>query len=152
MKHKIYVIRHQRPGSTVGNCVAKEEIRRTKLLYNRIRVLNIEKVITCEPNETKHIRPLQTASNLCSLMNVLLEVCKDVYMLPKIVNANILIVWHHADMEAIINHYGLENSFEWPEDDYDGCIIINNNGWQYQNNFFSREMNNTCLSILNMNF
>ena len=146
MKHVIYVMRHQRPGKYTGNCVDAREIQDTKSLCERIRPLEVRNVIACAPGASKHIRPLQTASNLCSCMDCYLEVCENVHALPNFIHGNTLIVWHHSDMEAILNHFGFPCRFEWPDDDYDGCIVINEHGWGYDARFFSATRCDSCLA------
>ena len=137
MKYTIYVMRHQRPGSMNTNCVSPDELQNTNMLAETVRTLNVHRVFTCLPNASKHIRPLQTASNLCAITDKHLECCDGVDSLPMYVHGNILVVWHHSEMNEILNHFGMVSDFEWPVDNYDGCLSINEFGWEYAPAFFS---------------
>ena len=78
-------------------------------------------------------------------MNGFLEVCEDVNTLPNFISEDTLIVWHHSDMGAILNRYGFGGRFEWPRDNYDGCIVIDKHGWEYNPSFFATTKSASCL-------
>ena len=138
MKHSIYIMRHQRPGSFRTNCVDPSEVRHVRELANQLRSLGISDVFSCMPGTSKHVRPIQTASNLCSVLGKSLELCDGVDTLPNYILGYTLIVWHHSDMSAILSHFGIQSRFEWPDDEYDGCLMINDQGWGYEPNFFTK--------------
>ena len=136
MKYTIYIIRHQKPGQHV-NCISKQELNNTKSMYEKIKTLQIGRVFTRYPTtQNNHIRPLQTASNLCTFMGQNIELCNEVKDLPNYITTNVLVVWNHSDIKYILEKYNMSGWFEWPENDYDGCLMINEYGWEYDHSFF----------------
>lgn len=137
MKYQIYIFRHQKQ-EQFRNCVYKSELNRTRLLYENIKHLQISRVFACCPSiHNKHILPLQTAATLCTFLGKNLELCSDARELPKYITNNILIVWHHGDILSILENYGMLGHFEWSDDDYDGCLMINDYGWEYDHSFLT---------------
>ena len=135
MKYRIYVIRHQKPEEHT-NCITESELNRTRSLYEKFKHLHISHVFTCCPSiKNKHIRPLQTAANLCTFLGNNVELCNDASELPNYITSNILIVWHHSNIHTILEKYGMIGNFEWPDNDYDGCLVINIYGWEYDHSF-----------------
>lgn len=137
MKYSIYIMRHQRPGSFRTNCVDSSEVRRIHELAEHVRSLDVSHVFSCMPGTSKHVRPMQTASNLCSVLEKSLELCSGVNGLPNYILGNTLIIWHHSEMSEILSHFGIQSRFEWPDDEYEGCLIVNDQGWGYEPNFFT---------------
>jgi hypothetical protein len=144
MKYSIYIMRHQRPGSFRTNCVDSSEVQRVHELAECVRSLDVHHVFSCTPGTSKHVRPIQTASNLCSILGKSLELCDGVGALPNYILGNTLIVWHHSDTSAILSHFGIQSRFEWPDDEYDGCLIINDQGWGYEPHFFTTNTSTDC--------
>ena len=140
----IYVIRNQpgEPGNETSNCIGKSELERTQELYDIIRKLKIGHVYTCTPNPkvNNHARPLQTASNLCTLLGNDISLCNTVYNLPNYVYGNVLIVWKRSEIPSILSKYGMVGHFEWPEENYDGCLQIKSGGWEYDPNFLKKKV------------
>lgn len=135
----IYVIRDQpgEPGNDRTNCIGRSEFERTQAIYDIVKKLKIGHVYTCTPNPKvdNHVRPLQTASNLCTLLGEDVELCNTVYNLPNYIYGNVLIVWNHSEVQSILSKYGMVGKIEWPEEDYDGCLQIKSSGWEYDPRF-----------------
>ena len=93
-----------------------------------------------EPQIDNHLRPLQTASNLCTLLGEEVKLCNTVYNLPNYVYGNVLVVWKHSEIQSILSKYGMVGRFEWPMDDYDGCVQITASGWEYDPDFFKEKI------------
>ena len=132
-------MRHQ-SGGEYTNYISPYELKtRTNHLYNKLCTQEIDTVFTCYPNNDHHIRPLQTASNLCTLLHRDLRVIDGVKNLPKFMFENMLIVWHHSEMENILKHYGFKGEFSWPDDNYDGCLMLYGCGWEFDPTFFENK-------------
>ncbi len=87
----------------------------------------------------KHIRPLQT----CSLIGTRLE--KNVNfttysILPTNDNIDHVIIWHHNDIENLVQHYFPNETvhINWKNDDYDSCVLINSTGYEIEKKFISK--------------
>ena len=147
-KGTVYIIRH-REGTTT-NCVNRKSFFDVQDVCNKIKELNVQKVITRYPYNDKHIRPIQTAANICSLMNKSLELVYDASSLPDFDRCNMLIVWNHNDMNSILSRYGLIGKVEWSDDNYQGCIKLNEFGWEYDPNFLNNNsfLENCCAYLL----
>ena len=141
MNTKIFVMRHQSGGCT--NLISKYELeKRTYDLYNKLCCQEVNRVYTCFPMKDHHIRSLQTATNLCTLLSKDIRISNGIEELPKFMYENTLIVWHHSEMDAILKHYGFHGEFTWPSDNYDGCLILYAHGWEFDPSFF--ENNKSC--------
>ena len=147
-KGTIYIIRH-REGTTT-NCVSSKSFFDVQDVCKKVKELNVQKVLTRYPYNDKHIRPIQTAANICSLINKSLELFYDASSLPNIDSCNILIVWNHNDMNSILSRYGLIGKVVWPDDNYQGCIRINEFGWEYDSNFLNNNgfLEDCCMYLL----
>jgi hypothetical protein len=147
-KGTIYIIRH-REGTTT-NCVSRKSFFDVQDVCKKIKELNVQKVLTRYPYNDKHIRPIQTAANICSLINKSVELFYDASSLPDIDNCNILIVWNHNDMNSILSRYGLIGKVDWPDDNYQGCIRITEFGWEYDSNFLNNNsfLEDCCMHLL----
>ena len=120
----IYILRHQE-GSRSSNCLSRIGIRHCRDIYSRLRYKDVD-VYTCYPDEHgKHVRPIQTASILCTYMNKSLQII-DLNHLPDDQYNHCVIIWHHKDIPTIIKHY-TKQDFEWDERNYSGCIMIDDN-------------------------
>lgn len=147
-KGTVYIIRH-REGTTT-NCVNRKSFFDVQDVCNKIKELNIQKVLTRYPYNDKHIRPIQTAANICSLIDKSLELFYDASSLPDIDSYNMLIVWNHNDMNSILSRYGLIGKVNWPDNNYQGCIKINEFGWEYDLNFLNNNsfLEDCCTYLL----
>ena len=134
-KGTVYIIRHSE-GKSI-NCVDKNSFFDVQDVCYKMKKFNIQKVLTRYPYNDKHIRPIQTAANICTLINKSLELFYDASSLPDIDSSNTLIVWNHNDMNTILSRYGLIGKVNWPDNNYQGCIKINEFGWEYDSNFLS---------------
>lgn len=130
MNYCIYVIRHQKPHDTL-NCVHKDDIYNTENIAKHFKNLYIGEVYTVRPTGNEQILPLQTASNISSMINLNVTLCYDFTDLPKFVTNNILIVWPHHDIQNILHRYKFVGSFYWPDENYNGCLTINAYGWDW---------------------
>jgi len=136
----LYIMRHQE-GNKRKNCLSSQSIKQTNRIagiFSNIRS-NKWKVYTIKPSTHKHVRPIQTAANLCTYLNTSLKVCntyEDVIdsLSNYIYTNDIIIVWHHNEIAEILDTIALiynirmvdmDGYFKWPEDNYNGCLIIN---------------------------
>lgn len=148
----IFVLRHQ-PGSRASNCLNKEGVRNISEIARRFskNPLILSTIYTIKPHSYKHIRPLQTATNLCTTMNdgksvLVCNTYEDVVRdLTNFSSTNdIIVVWHHGEIPEMLRYmetvYGFLESapFEWPNDNYNGCLIVDpcNKGWEFHSNYF----------------
>lgn len=139
----IYIIRHQQ-GDINTNCLSLSGVQNTKRIADiLLKKINhgqcFRSVYTVLPDTYKHIRPIQTASLLCSYMNRRLccysvVTCKnthvivsDLLTISDLKLLDILIVWHHGDIGNLVNALVPEHEtfFTWPDSNYDGCVQIN---------------------------
>lgn len=138
----IYIIRHQQ-GEHNTNCLSSSGVRHTKRIADiLLKKINhnqcFRSVYTLLPEAYKHIRPIQTASLLCSYMNrqsccYSVVTCKntqvianDLLKISDLKLLDIIIVWHHGDMgnlvDALVPYY--KTFITWPDTNYDGCVQI----------------------------
>jgi hypothetical protein len=143
MKATIYIMKEQDTGNYT-NCIGNYDFQRLQQLAKKIIKLNLNRVFSILPTHTydKNIRTFQTASNLCTLLDKELEVCNTIDNLPNYVYDNILIVWDSTDIQLILEKYGMITPFVWPEDNFNGCVVINEHGWSFEPDFFSKK--NCC--------
>jgi hypothetical protein len=105
----IYIIRHQQ-GDT-SNCVSSNSVITSEGIANMFKRYNIRRIISRYPYNDKHIRPIQTAANICSFLNTSLELVYDANTLPSEKFSNILVVWNHNDISSILKRYGFQEEF-----------------------------------------
>lgn len=140
----IYIIRHQEGGYHT-NCLSLQGEKKTQAIANYFSRESdfFKTVYTIIPIEYKHIRPIQTATSLCTHLNKKTSFEKKfsvmacwnhthlVQDLESMLSSspwlNVIIVWHHAGMQSLVDallHRTETNSFDWPPNNYDGCIRI----------------------------
>jgi hypothetical protein len=137
----IYIFRHQEGGGMSSNCLSKTGIKHTYTMANKIKELEPCTVYTCIPSSNgKHIRPIQTASLVCS------RLCKCVHLIdrsnyPSKYDAcmNHIIIWHHGDMNKILNIYFPGQSFTWSDYNYSGCLIVNQKKWTFHPKYLTEK-------------
>ena len=119
-----------------SNCLSKIGIKHAYTMADKIKELEPCTVYTSMPSSNgKHVRPVQTASLVCS------RLCKCVHFIDRSkfpsnhhdrnMN-NIIIIWHHGDMNKILNSYFPEQPpFIWSDNNYSGCLVINEKEWKF---------------------
>ena len=135
----IFIMRHQQ-GENETNCLSLNSVKKMKSIAQKLSKVesnnNEFKVYTITPREYKHIRPVQTASNLCTYLQSSLKVhnCYEnvIDSLSKYIDThNIIIVWHHSEIPEMLTSiqytYSLPDGkpIHWSNDNYDGCVLIN---------------------------
>ena len=136
-------MRHQQ-GLPYTNCLSKRGLSKCSHIAKGLRGCRVSKIHTCfvtnTPSGDKHVRPLQTASVIGTYLNIPVEqVALDA--LPKAsYDEDILIVWHHGDIQAILRHYTNDTTkFSWDETNYEGCIVIRSPfDWVFHRHYFSK--------------
>ena len=136
----LYIIRHQQ-GDLYTNCLSKQGLRRCGKIYKYFTNICVRpKIYTCFAEESKHIRPIQTASTIATLMNKSIQLI-NIDSLPDIPHTHdIIMVWHHHEINEIIQYYSKNRlkSFLWKNDNYDGCVLIDTSGdWRFEEHFFT---------------
>lgn len=143
-------MRHQEGMNT--NCVDKKHICDIPYICDKLEELDIGRVFTRYPYHNKHIRPIQTSTNICTFMNKSVELVYDAYNLPESDSKNMLIVWNHGDINSILDRYGLIGNCAWTDDNFNGCLKLNAYGWEYDPDFFKRSnswLGSCCISLCN---
>ncbi len=132
----IYVFRHQE-GSLHTNCLSQIGIDHAYDISNKIKQYSSLYVYTCLPKHNgKHVRPIQTASLICSKLKTSLMFIEDYNKFPSNKDEHIhVIIWHHNDIPKILNKYFPDNSFIWDNENYSGCLQINKDEWTFYSNF-----------------
>lgn len=132
-------MRHQE-GYKRTNCLSLQsvkQINRIAGVFSKIKSKTFQ-VYTIKPKSYKHVRPIQTASNLCTYLNASLRVCNTyedaIDSLSNYIYTNdIIIVWHHNELPEILDTIALiynirmvdmDGFFQWPEDNYNGCLVV----------------------------
>ena len=143
----IYLIRHQQYDST--NCLNNIGIKNSntisiQFLNKKLNILTIIPHIHNNKNIT-HVRPIQTASIICTNTNNNLTVINNYKDIKDNINTynDSLVVWHHSEIPIILDYLTKKkNNFKWSENNYSGCIIINNNmeEWKYISNIYNRKL------------
>ena len=124
-----------------SNCLSKIGIEHTYIMADKIKELEPCIVYTCMPSSNgKHIRPIQTASLVCS------RLCKCVHLIDRTnypskydVCPNHIIIWHHGDMNKILNTYFPGQTFIWRDDNYSGCLIVNQKEWKFHPKYLTEK-------------
>lgn len=152
----IYVLRHQE-GERYSNCLSRQGIERTKHIANVLtrsfENIPFKSVHTCVPVGYGHVRPIQTASNLCTFLqgrfSVLAhksvdELVRDVCKIHEMHDT--VIVWHHSEIselvQALCECFSIRGiSFQWDEANFDGCVIMDTNIHKvvYEPNYFTKK-------------
>lgn len=131
----IFVYRHgeKNPNS---NCLSDVGTHKSRMIANQHRDSPCV-VYTMRPIEDKHVAPLQTASNICTILDQSLFLIDDVSMLPYYYESemDMLIVWHHSDMNRVLKHFGCTGDFIWPSNNFTGCLIIDNGSFVFDEQF-----------------
>lgn len=146
----IYIFRHQEGENMSSNCLSKKGIRHTYALAKKIRELEPCTLYTVMPSyDGKHVRPIQTASLVCSCL------CKyvnftDINNLPSKydLDMNHVIIWHHHDMNKIINKYFTGESFQWNDENFTGCLVINEKQWYFYPKYMAHSIKLKKISFL----
>ena len=130
-------MRHQ-PGNDT-NCINKQEFENIYKICDSFKTINIHRVFTSYPESNHHIKQVQTASNLCTLLGKNVELFNNAESLPEYLYGDVLIVWTHSDIQSILRKFGYVGVFEWPHDNYEGCLIMNDFGWEFNDSFFEKK-------------
>lgn len=129
----IFLYRHGE--KSVGkNCLSEFGRHRSELIANIHRDGFCE-VFTLRPHSNKHVAPIQTAANVCTLIQKTIYLCEKVEELPYTLNVDTVIIWHHSEMSHILKHFGCDESFRWPEDNFTGCLLIQNGQFEFKERF-----------------
>lgn len=130
----VYVLRNLEGSST--NCIDKASVYYCEQIAIKVSKLNITKIICKTPNQfrDKHIRPIQTAANICSALGLSLQLVSDAFQLGD-EDENILIIWNNDDINNILLRYNMYGTFQWDDSNYDGLLTINQNGWEFDSNY-----------------
>ena len=135
----IYVFRHQE-GYVYTNCLSEIGIQHSYQIANKIRHHGSLYIYTSLPKYNgKHVRPVQTASLICSKLNLSLSFI-DNYDFPSNQYDDIthVIIWHHNDIPKILSKYFPNNNFIWNENNYSGCLIISKDEWTFYPTFLTK--------------
>lgn len=141
----IYIVRHQE-GDAFSNCLNLDGMYRVQhiasVLKSSFENTPLKCIHTCRPLEFKHMRPVQTATMLCTYLtderfSVFAHVSYDGVLrdLSKIVDIDrydVVIVWHRGEImklvDVLCDYYdvpkSLINGFYWPDNNYDGCVLV----------------------------
>ena len=142
----ILILRHQQ-GSPFTNVLGRNGVINSLQLADAIKnALNSSSfntnLYTCLPLLSgKHIRPLQTASIIGTKLNIGVNIITN-DNLPINNYMNKIIVWQHNDIHTLLNKYVPNDppTIKWDDDDYDSCIIIDNNEYYIVNNFVDENL------------
>lgn len=144
---KIYIVRSQKGIFT--NCNDSKNITDAKRLAQIFMNLNVKRVYTKLPEQKNShfpsIRNVQTAANICSYMNLNLDIIQTPNDLPSFDIEDILIVWDHNKINELLNRFGITGYFIWPIDNYNGCVMLNSSGWVFETDFLEKHPANCGL-------
>lgn len=147
----IYVIR-DRESNHESNCLSQYGIDRCNDIVNTFSYMERLSIYTCLPKRNfiqnddfphysttiQYIKPLQTASNVCSKLDKHLKFIQTKDDFPPIRDGtNYLIIWHR-DVTQIINQYFYNTNFIWKDDEYDGCLILDKYNWEFIPTFIQK--------------
>lgn len=145
----IYVIRHQE-GGPMSNCLSTQGLENTRhiaMFFSRKHKSQknevFKTVYTITPCAFKHVRPIQTASVLCSHLNTAFyetkfsvmpceshaEIIADLTRFC-IDHLDIIVVWHHGDIPRLVdclcNVFGIPKNvcIHWDDNNYNGCVML----------------------------
>ena len=130
----IYILRHQE-GQTHTNCLSKRGVHNSHSIAKRFTSSCF--VYTMLPSSNgKHVRPIQTATIMCTEMNKSLNLLENDDIFPTNEdNCSHLIVWHHHGIPKILQKYFQNASFVWDDNNYNGCLLIHQNRWEYVSDY-----------------
>lgn len=137
----IYVLRHQE-GSLHTNCLSEIGIKHSYDIANKIKHDPSLYVYTCLPKHNgKHVRPIQTASLICSKLQLSLSFIDDDGDFPSNKDDDThIIIWHHHDIPTVLKKYFANDSFVWDNDDnYSGCLQIDTDKWTFYSSFVEKK-------------
>ena len=132
----ILLLRHQQGETNVLN---KYGMKRSKQLAVALKnYFDTDfKIYTCFPElNGKHIRPLQTSTIIGTELNISVHFF-DQENIPDIKHNNV-IIWHHGDMNTIIQHYYPKISYYWNPYEYDSCILLSQKDIQVDHDFIDK--------------
>ena len=125
----LYISRHQQ--GLGSNCLSYEGMLCVAKMASKItHLLELSKTVyTCPPATCKHMRPIQTATNLCTFLDDHTEVhvCMDIKTMKHLASdsANHLVIWHHGDIAQLVNEVTSRTChFSWPEHNFSGCLLL----------------------------
>lgn len=137
----IYVLRHQE-SDPLTNVLTVRGLLKTKqmatTLERHFQNVPMKGIHTCQSNGYGHVRPLQTASNLCTFLrgnystfahDSIESVVRDLSKMTDITGYDIVIVWHHSELSELIRSLCERfcipyDSTPWPNRCFDGVQII----------------------------
>lgn len=136
----IYIIRHQE-GNGLSNCLTEGGIQACLQIAQKFRTMKNLEMYTFPPlMNGHHIRVIQTASLIASHLKKNVSLI-DFFSYPNYSdNADILMVAHHSQMHDLLSEY-LKNTFVWPSQNYDGCLIVSKNSWTFDSGFLNPNRN-----------
>lgn len=136
----IILLRHQE-GNSKSNCLSKKGIRHIKQIVKQIKKYKNISIFTRIPSlNGKHVRPLQTASILGSILNRSVNFIENYVNLPSKDDKNTsIIIWNHEGIGDILKSYFWNSDFKWNDNNYAGAIIIEKTNWYYVNNFLKSD-------------
>lgn len=122
----IIFMRHQEGHDDYSNCLTEKGIKECKTVADTFKNIKNLHVYTCSPSHEKHIRPIQTASIVCTYLQTNLIIVESENALPSDCNTcNHLVIWHHKDIDLLVKmYYSFDGSLNWKDDDYYRCIIL----------------------------
>jgi hypothetical protein len=164
----IYIIR-QREGNHNTNCLSSYGIKRSKDIAKTFSQIKHLKIHTCLPKHTyfnpkeypstvshshsisKYIKPIETASIVCSNLDIPLHFIDNAEELPYSMDGeNHLIIWHHQAIPNIMLLYLFTPRFKWDDNNYDGCIILDKYHWEFKANYIKKnKFKEMCMKFVN---
>jgi hypothetical protein len=139
----IYILRHQ-IGETHTNCLSelgvRDAYRVAKVLEDKTQNKNKHIYTMMPTSHGKHVRPIETASIVCSATKRCLNILDEVFPDKNDIEIDHIIVWDHRGIPKILKKYFENASFVWEDDNYDGCLLIYKNGtWEFVSDYFHRD-------------
>lgn len=167
----IYIVRHQE-GEAFSNCLSLKGMIRVQqmaqVLKGSFDNIPLKCIHTFRPLEYKHLRPVQTATILCTYLNERFSVfahvsydgvVRDLSRIADIDRYDVVIVWHHGEIMDLANvlcdYYDVPKSllgFPWPDNNYNGCVLIDTEGKDacFVSTFFQRRKKLFFLNCLKL--
>jgi len=136
----IYIIRHQE-GNGLSNCLTQDGIEACVRIAKKLKTMKKLEIYTFPPlMNGHHVRVIQTASLIGSHLKKFISLI-DLFSCPNYSDdVDILIVTHHSQMHDILSKYA-ENTFVWPYQNYDGCLVVSKNSWTFDSTFLRSKTN-----------
>jgi hypothetical protein len=155
----IYVLRHQE-SDALTNVLTVHGLHQTKhmatVLERQFQHIPMKGIYTCIPEGYAHVRPVQTASNLCTFLrgnystfvhHSIESVVNDLIKITDITGYDMVIVWHHSEIpklvQAICQRFCVPcPSWTWPPSCYDGIVMIDvfYKTIRFQEDFFEKKL------------